>query len=66
MGRQIWWGCHFGKGPGNQKTAKLACGEEGTQLTPGGKTNASKEKRQGLKPNLQSEPWLRYFAKRKG
>lgn len=66
LGRQISWGCRFGKSPGNRKTAKLACGEEEAQLIPGGKTKGSKERRKGLKPNLQSQPTLGYLARGKG
>lgn len=65
LGRQIWWGCRFGKGPENQKKAKPAWGE-GVQLTLGGKTKRSKGWKQGLKPNVQSKPRLGYFARGKG
>lgn len=58
-GRQIWWGCRFGKRPGNQEKANLACGE-GVQRTLGGKTKGSKESRRGLKakPAEQAKAWL--------
>lgn len=55
LGRPIWWGCRYEKGPGNQKKTKLAWGEEGAQLTPGGKTKGTKERWQALKPKLQKE-----------
>lgn len=65
LGRQVWWGCRSGTGPRHRKRAELACGEGGAQLTPGGKTNGSEERGQGLKtkPAELAKAWL--FCRRK-